>query len=101
MEQVQNWNLIMNDIKELQETITNLEKEKDILQEEIAKDMVKNSDLIIQNQNLQQENDKLKEENEKLKQEIQSTEKVVLEIADKLYKQEFNVENIVEVVDDE
>lgn len=91
----------MNDIKELQETITNLEKEKDILQEEIAKDMVKNSDLIIQNQNLQQENDKLKEENEKLKQEIQSTEKVVLEIADKLYKQEFNVENIVEVVDDE
>ena len=88
----------MNDIKELQETITNLEKEKDILQEEIAKDMVKNSDLIIQNQNLQQENDKLKEENEKLKQEIQSTEKVVLEIADKLYKQEFNVENIVEVV---
>lgn len=91
----------MNDIKELQETIINLEKEKDILQEEIAKDMVKNSDLIIQNQNLQQENDKLKEENEKLKQEIQSTEKVVLEIADKLYKQEFNVENIVEVVDDE
>ena len=91
----------MNDIKELQETITNLEKEKDILQEEIAKDMVKNSDLIIQNQNLQQENDKLKEENEKLKQEIQSTEKVVLEIADKLYKQEFNIENIVEVVDDE
>ena len=91
----------MNDIKELQETITNLEKEKDILQEEIAKDMVKNSDLIIQNQNLQQENDKLKEENEKLKQEIQSTEKVVLEIADKLYKQEFNVENIIEVVDDE
>jgi chromosome segregation ATPase len=91
----------MNDIKELQETITNLEKEKDILQEEIAKDMVKNSDLIIQNQNLQQENDKLKEENEKLKQEIQSTEKVVLEIADKLYKQEFNVENIVEVVDNE
>ena len=89
----------MNDIKELQETITNLEK--DILQEEIAKDMVKSSDLIIQNQNLQQENDKLKEENEKLKQEIQSTEKVVLEIADKLYKQEFNVENIVEVVDDE
>ena len=89
----------MNDIKELQETITNLEKEKDILQEEIAKDMVKNSDLIIQNQNLQQENDKLKEENEKLKQEIQSTEKVVLEIADKLYKQEFNVENIIEVVD--
>ena len=89
----------MNDIKELQETITNLEKEKDILQEEIAKDMVKNSDLIIQNQNLQQENDKLKEENEKLKQEIQSTEKVVLEITDKLYKQEFNVENIVEVVD--
>ena len=91
----------MNDIKELQETITNLEKEKDILQEEIANDMVKNSDLIIQNQNLQQENDKLKEENEKLKQEIQSTEKVVLEIADKLYKQEFNVENIVEVVDNE
>lgn len=91
----------MNDIKELQETITNLEKEKDILQEEIAKDMVKNSDLIIQNQNLQQENDKLKEENEKLKQEIQSTEKVVLEIADKLYKQEFNVENIVEVMDNE
>ena len=91
----------MNDIKELQETITNREKEKDILQEEIAKDMVKNSDLIIQNQNLQQENDKLKEENEKLKQEIQSTEKVVLEIADKLYKQEFNVENIVEVVDNE
>lgn len=91
----------MDDIKELQETITNLEKEKDILQEEIAKDMVKNSDLIIQNQNLQQENDKLKEENEKLKQEIQSTEKVVLEIADKLYKQEFNVENIVEVVDNE
>lgn len=91
----------MNDIKELQETITNLEKEKDILQEEIAKDMVKNPDLIIQNQNLQQENDKLKEENEKLKQEIQSTEKVVLEIADKLYKQEFNVENIVEVVDNE
>ena len=91
----------MNDIKELQETITNLEKEKDILQEEIAKDMVKNSDLIIQNQNLQQENDKLKEENEKLKQEIKSTEKVVLEIADKLYKQEFNVENIVEVVDNE
>lgn len=91
----------MNDIKELQETITNLEKEKNILQEEIAKDMVKNSDLIIQNQNLQQENDKLKEENEKLKQEIQSTEKVVLEIADKLYKQEFNVENIVEVVDNE
>lgn len=91
----------MNDIKELQETITNLEKEKDILQEEIAKDTVKNSDLIIQNQNLQQENDKLKEENEKLKQEIQSTEKVVLEIADKLYKQEFNVENIVEVVDNE
>ena len=91
----------MNDIKELQETITNLEKEKDILQEEIAKDMVKNSDLIIQNQNLQQENDKLKEENEKLKQEIQSTEKVVLEIADKLYKQEFSVENIVEVVDNE
>ena len=91
----------MNDIKELQETITNLEKEKDILQEEIAKDMVKNSDLIIQNQNLQQENDKLKEENEKLKQEIQSTEKVVLEIADKLYKQEFNVENIVEVADNE
>ncbi len=91
----------MNDIKELQETITNLEKEKDILQEEIAKDIVKNSDLIIQNQNLQQENDKLKEENEKLKQEIQSTEKVVLEIADKLYKQEFNVENIVEVVDNE
>ena len=91
----------MNDIKELQETITNLEKEKDILQEEIAKDMVKNSDLIIQNQNLQQENDKLKEENEKLKQEIQSTEKVVLEIANKLYKQEFNVENIVEVVDNE
>ena len=91
----------MNDIKELQETITNLEKEKDILQEEIAKDMVKNSDLIIQNQNLQQENDKLKEENEKLKQEIQSTEKVMLEIADKLYKQEFNVENIVEVVDNE
>lgn len=91
----------MNDIKELQETITNLEKEKDILQEEIAKDMVKNSDLIIQNQNLQQENDKLKEENEKLKQEIQSTEKVVLEIADKLYKQEFNVENIIEVVDNE
>ena len=91
----------MNDIKELQETITNLEKEKDILQEEIAKDMVKSSDLIIQNQNLQQENDKLKEENEKLKQEIQSTEKVVLEIADKLYKQEFNVENIVEVVDNE
>ena len=91
----------MNDIKELQETIINLEKEKDILQEEIAKDMVKSSDLIIQNQNLQQENDKLKEENEKLKQEIQSTEKVVLEIADKLYKQEFNVENIVEVVDDE
>ena len=91
----------MNDIKELQETITNLEKEKDILQEEIAKDMVKNSDLIIQNQNLQQENDKLKEENEKLKQEIQSTEKVVLEITDKLYKQEFNVENIVEVVDNE
>lgn len=91
----------MNDIKELQETITNLEKEKDILQEEIAKDMVKNSDLIIQNQNLQQENDKLKEENKKLKQEIQSTEKVVLEIADKLYKQEFNVENIVEVVDNE
>ena len=91
----------MNDIKELQETITNLEKEKDILQEEIAKDMVKNSDLIIQNQNLQQENDKLKEENEKLKQEIQSTEKVVLEIADKLYKQEFNVEDIVEVVDNE
>lgn len=91
----------MNDIKELQETITNLEKEKDILQEEIAKDMVKNSNLIIQNQNLQQENDKLKEENEKLKQEIQSTEKVVLEIADKLYKQEFNVENIVEVVDNE
>ena len=91
----------MNDIKELQETITNLEKEKDILQEEIAKDMVKNSDLIIQNQNLQQENDKLKEENEKLKQEIQSTEKVVLEIADKLYKQEFNVEKIVEVVDNE
>ena len=91
----------MNNIKELQETITNLEKEKDILQEEIAKDMVKNSDLIIQNQNLQQENDKLKEENEKLKQEIQSTEKVVLEIADKLYKQEFNVENIVEVVDNE
>ena len=91
----------MNDIKELQETITNLEKEKDILQEEIAKDMVKNSDLIIQNQNLQQENDKLKEENEKLKQEIQSTEKVVLEIADKLYKQEFNVENSVEVVDNE
>lgn len=91
----------MNDIKELQETITNLEKEKDILQEEIAKDMVKNSDLIIQNQNLQQENDKLKEENEKLKQEIQSTEKVVLEIADKLYKPEFNVENIVEVVDNE
>ena len=91
----------MNDIKELQETITNLEKEKDILQEEIAKDMVKNSDLIIQNQNLQQENDKLKEENEKLKQEIQGTEKVVLEIADKLYKQEFNVENIVEVVDNE
>lgn len=91
----------MNDIKELQETITNLEKEKDILQEEIAKDVVKNSDLIIQNQNLQQENDKLKEENEKLKQEIQSTEKVVLEIADKLYKQEFNVENIVEVVDNE
>ena len=91
----------MNDIKELQETITNLAKEKDILQEEIAKDMVKNSDLIIQNQNLQQENDKLKEENEKLKQEIQSTEKVVLEIADKLYKQEFNVENIVEVVDNE
>ena len=91
----------MNDIKELQETITNLEKEKDILQEEIAKDMVKNSDLIIQNQNLQQENDKLKEENEKLKQEIQSTEKVVLEIADKLYKQEFTVENIVEVVDNE
>lgn len=91
----------MNDIKELQETITNLEKEKDILQEEIAKDMVKNSDLIIKNQNLQQENDKLKEENEKLKQEIQSTEKVVLEIADKLYKQEFNVENIVEVVDNE
>ena len=76
-------------------------KEKDILQEEIAKDMVKNSDLIIENQNLQQENDKLKEENEKLKQEIQSTEKVVLEIADKLYKQEFNVENIVEVVDNE
>ena len=91
----------MNDIKELQETITNLEKEKDILQEEIAKDMVKNSDLIIQNQNLQQENDKLKEEHEKLKQEIQSTEKVVLEIADKLYKQEFNVENIIEVVDNE
>lgn len=91
----------MNDIKELQETITNLEKEKDILQEEIAKDMVKSSDLIIQNQNLQQENDKLKEENEKLKQEIQSTEKVVLEIADKLYKQEFNVENIIEVVDNE
>lgn len=91
----------MNDIEELQETITNLEKEKDILQEEIAKDMVKNSDLIIQNQNLQQENDKLKEENEKLKQEIQSTEKIVLEIADKLYKQEFNVENIVEVVDNE
>ena len=91
----------MNDIKELQETITNLEKEKDILQEEIAKDMVKNSDLIIQNQNLQQENDKLKEENEKLKQEIQSTEKVVLEITDKLYKQEFNVENIVEVMDNE
>ena len=91
----------MNDIKELQETITNLEKEKDILQEEIAKDMVKNSDLIIQNQNLQQENDKFKEENEKLKQEIQSTEKVVLEIADKLYKEEFNVENIVEVVDNE
>ena len=91
----------MNDIKELQETITNLEKEKDILQEEIAKDMVKNSDLIIQNQNLQQENDKLKEENEKLKQEIQSTEKVVLEIADKLYKQEFNGENSVEVVDNE
>ena len=91
----------MNDIKELQETIINLEKEKDILQEEIAKDMVKNSDLIIQNQNLQQENDKLKEENEKLKQEIQSTEKVVLEIADKLYKQEFNVENIIEVVDNE
>ena len=91
----------MNDIKELQETITNLEKEKDILQEEIAKDMVKNSDLIIQNQNLQQENDKLKEENKKLKQEIQSTEKVVLEIADKLYKPEFNVENIVEVVDNE
>ena len=83
----------MNDIKELQETITNLEKEKDILQEEIAKDMVKNSDLIIQNQNLQQENDKLKEENEKLKQEIQSTEKVVLEIADKLYKQELNAED--------
>ena len=91
----------MNNIKELQETITSLEKEKDILQEEIAKDMVKNSDLIIQNQNLQQENDKLKEENKKLKQEIQSTEKVVLEIADKLYKQEFNVENIVEVVDNE
>ena len=46
----------MNDIKELQETITNLEKEKDILQEEIAKDMVKNSDLIIQNQNLHRSN---------------------------------------------
>ena len=90
-----------SEVQELQETITNLEKEKDLLQEEITKDMIKNSDLIKKNQNLQEENTKLKEENEKLKQEIQSTEKVVLEIADKLYKQEFNIENMVEVIDNE
>lgn len=79
----------MEDIKELQETITNLEKEKEELQKEIEKDIITSSDLMIKNQNLEQENEKLKDENLKIKQEIQATEKVVLEVADKLYQNEF------------
>lgn len=76
---------------ELQETIENLEKENKLLQEEIHKDVIVHSDLLVKNQDLEQQNKELLEENKKLKQEIEDTEKVVLEIADKLYKDKFDI----------
>ena len=77
---------------ELQEVIENLEKENKALQEEIGKDVIAHSDLLMKNQDLEQQNKELLEENKKLKQEIKDTEKVVLEIADKLYKNKFTSE---------
>lgn len=77
---------------ELQEVIENLEKENKVLQEEIGKDVIAHSDLLMKNQDLEQQNKELLEENKKLKQEIKDTEKVVLEIADKLYKNKFTSE---------
>lgn len=88
--------MIDTEKQELQETIESLEKENQILQEEINKDINTQSDLLMKNQTLEQQNKELLEENEKLKKEIADTEKVVLEIADKLYQEKFITEDIKE-----
>lgn len=85
---------------ELQGAIENLEKENKLLQEEINKDVIVHSDLLMKNQDLEQQNRELLEENEKLKKEIKDTEKVVLEIADKLYKDKFNVLKESEIINE-
>lgn len=84
--------------QELQNVIENLEKENKVLQEEINKDVISHSDLLMKNQNLEQQNKELLEENKKLKKEIEDTEKVVLEIADKLYKDKFNISKESEII---
>lgn len=90
--------MIDTEKQELQNVIENLEKENKVLQEEIGKDVIAHSDLLMKNQDLEQQNKELLEENEKLKKEIADTEKVVLEIADKLYKDKFNTLKESEIV---
>lgn len=80
---------MINNKDDLQIQIENLEKENQVLQDEIINDVKIHSDLIIKNIQLEEENKHLKEENEKLQNEIKKTEEVILEVADKLYKQEF------------
>lgn len=75
--------------EKLQTEIIQLKKENEVLQDEIVKDIKLNSDLMIKNIELAKENEQLKEENKKLQTEIKQTEEVILEVADKLYKQEF------------
>lgn len=92
--------MIDTEKQEMQNVIENLEKENKVLQEEIGKDVIAHSDLLMKNQDLEQQNRELLEENEKLKKEIEDTEKVVLEIADKLYKDKFNVLKESEIINE-
>lgn len=81
---------MINNEENLELEIENLKKENTELQNEVINDVKIHSDLIIKNMELEEENKHLKEENEILKKEIQQTEKVILEVADKLYQKEFN-----------
>lgn len=82
----------MNNETELKEKISNLEKDNEALQKDLANDIVQQSELILKNQKLVIENEQLKKENEQLKKEVQQTEKMTLQIVDEFINKQFCID---------